>query len=717
LPGGRACGEFAVQTLSWSPNGQNLICTGGGPGISDSGVVVLMDGLGTEIATYRLNDVKSIEWAPLGDAFAMVRRDGEIIAIVDSVGAQVAEIGPAELGPGTVTTAHGSPVWSHTGDKLAYWNRDDRRLHIYSMQSGAELVVDRDVRPLFWAGNSELYVASRFQGPDPRGFVSYEANLLTLGATTEPTLVRVPPLDSGPNSGVNTDVWVSPNGVQFAVLIDGEDGPALGLLDDSGEVQEIEGATVDPENRDLSPWAVSFSDDGEYLSWLSGGGDVFRARTDGSGAEKRADVDAASGAFAPDGVLLAYNEVESDGVALVLRDLANGKSSRLESRPMGDQGALYAMAWRPRAVGSGIVHRAQLSYVHAEGAIRLVDSEGTDDHLLAKPCPADTPPELIRLSWSVRGERLAVICPSDLLRRGGGPNSMTLYVLDGEGTTLATVNDAAFVRWPTDERLAYQTTGYLEDPPVFEVRVLELTTGGDELLREDAMLLDWPQYERIILGLGPDYNRLLGGYTYEANLMDTETGELTRVARLDDGAQFWTNPYTGLAGFESRDQAIVIEGASPVAAPQFPLLTPSAVALPEDGASLAVFNMVTGELEPIADSRIRSSSRSILQNHVSLAHDSGSVWWVDEGPGATVIYEAQVLRGGDPGAKEVYRLPAGVLTVLHDGSLAWMEPDGPGAITVVDLGMGEAGRVASGWANVAWRPFSAEYEPPPNPQI
>ena len=290
-------------------------------------------------------------------------------------------------------------------------------------------------------------------------------------------------------------------------------------------------------------------------------------------------------------------------------------------------------------------------------------------------------------------------------------------MLDGEGNMLATVPGVSFVRWPTDERLAYQTTGRLQEPPAYEVRVLQLSTGKDELLRGDALLLDWPQYERIILGLNPDYNRLLGRYTYEAHLMDTQTGELSRVARLDNGAQFWTNPYTGLAELKSRDQAIVLEGVEPTPVlghdPFFSEPASTASPEPEGGASLAVFNMVTGQLEPIADSRIRSGFAPIPQNHVSLAVDSGSVSGSTKQPSATVIYEAQVLRGGDPGAREVYRLKGGVLAVLYHGVVAYTEPDGPGPITVVDLSTGFENRVASGWANMAWRPLSGQFQPLP----
>jgi hypothetical protein len=69
------------------------------------------------------------------------------------------------------------------------------------------------------------------------------------------------------------------------------------------------------------------------------------------------------------------------------------------------------------------------------------------------------------------------------------------------------------------------------------------------------------------------------------------------------------------------------------------------------------------------------------------------------------------------GAKEVYRSPAGVLSAVYDGAVAYMSPDAPGPITVVDLSTGFENRVATGWANMVWRPLSAEYVPPPNPEI
>ena len=397
LQGGRACGEFPAQYLAWSPTGFNLLCIGWGLGASD-GVVVLMDGLGNEIASYRLADVDRVEWSPTGNAFALVRREGEIITIVDSAGAQVAELGPSSAVPIVADVADGSPLWSPAGDQFAYWNRDDRRLHIFAAEDGTERVIDGDYRPLFWPSTSQIYVAAGYEGapgPEP---VSYEAYLLSL-AGGEP--VRAPALDRSDDGirvaapgmnleGGDTRVWVSRGRAHAAVLLA---GAVLGLLDEAGEVTEIEEARVAAVNGTVPPWAVAFSEDGEYLYWLGADNGVYRANSDGTGREKLADVDAATIAFAPDGGWVAYNEVEDDGVTLVLRDLASGKSSRLESRPMGDQGALYAFAWRTHfgQPVDRVTGKRQLTYVDTEGAIRLVNVDGTDDHQLAKPCLEEAP--------------------------------------------------------------------------------------------------------------------------------------------------------------------------------------------------------------------------------------------------------------------------------------------------------------------------------------
>ena len=283
----------------------------------------------------------------------------------------------------------------------------------------------------------------------------------------------------------------------------------------------------------------------------------------------------------------------------------------------------------------------------------LVNADGSGGSRLAAGV-CDDPSSL---EWSPDGSRLACT------------HRATLVALDADGAVIAEVDGALDVRWAPDSgRLGYRT---LSD----EVHVLDLDTQEDEIVAEDAWLLEWPLLGRMLVAL----EVVVGdaAISYEANWLDLQTGETERVPRFDDGASFWLAPGGAWA-----------------------LVT----TVSRDGLGLAIYDLETGEEQIIERGTIGFPSEYIPEDQVAISGDGASIYWADaSNVPAGVFYASRDERQ----ARRLGAVPSLFVDVSTAEFAAYAgeganPPDIP--VVVADLRAGTSLEVGRGTTVMAWRP-------------
>jgi len=298
----------------------------------------------------------------------------------------------------------------------------------------------------------------------------------------------------------------------------------------------------------------------------------------------------------------------------------------------------------------------QLAYVDAEGNIMLVNADGSGARKLGDAERCGRSPRLI---WSPIGDRLACV--------GSGTDDEGFIVLiDAEGETIADLKLPATV-WPfywspSGEAFLYSVDHrYGVDRPLFladdsgrslndlgsvdlsvagiaqahhgfalwspdgsklayrpadatELRIYSLDLASEQSLPGDYRPLAWVLSGNALLVAARYQPPVDMSYpSYEVNLLNLASQELTRLPDLDNGRQLWISP----------------DGTSAA------VLMPHAEALP----ALAVLDFQSGQLIPIPDSVISYPSESIPGEHLTFSADGSQLYWLD-GPSPTTIYRA-----------------------------------------------------------------------------
>jgi len=296
----------------------------------------------------------------------------------------------------------------------------------------------------------------------------------------------------------------------------------------------------------------------------------------------------------------------------------------------------------------------QLAYIDADGNIMLVNADGSDARRLAGAQGCGHFPSLI---WSPTGHRL--IC------RGTGTNGEGLIVLmNAQGQEVAELNlpGAAwpFYWSPSGEAFLYGADGQLllandsgetlaepghldlsvtynavlyrglkfwspdgrqfvyRPADATEMRVYSLDSGSERSLAGDYRPLAWILGGKALLVATKYEPPVNGSYpSYEVNLLDLASGDLTRVPELDNGRQFWVSP-------DGTRAAVLTQGSGGT-----------------DGyPELAILAFPSRESSPIPDSVISYGSDHIPESWLTFTADGSEIYWITDWSPGTAIFRA-----------------------------------------------------------------------------
>ena len=331
--------------------------------------------------------------------------------------------------------------------------------------------------------------------------------------------------------------------------------------------------------------------------------------------------------------------------------------------------ATPAASPRPSPAPGEIVE--QLAYVGADGEIRLVNADGSGNHVLSgTPCDAGSDVQGFEMAWALDGRALGYICVS------GTTAGRTLLVIKSDGEQISSVQEVSHFRWsPDSSRLAYQSSTEHE---AFVVGFLDAETGVATELRHGAALLEWVGPGSLLLGLEPVFGDL--ALAFKAHLVNVVSGESTALPEFDDAAALWVSP----------------NGAKMV------LYTHPSGSAP----GMAVYDFATTLTTVIEGGHIGYPSEFIPRWQLAFSPDSATVYWANAGDAPPSIWEARL------DAPEATRLgeidspfPVAVVSPLGRVSGLTRIPNSVWISTVViqDLSAATPVEIGRGLGPFAWR--------------
>jgi len=313
---------------------------------------------------------------------------------------------------------------------------------------------------------------------------------------------------------------------------------------------------------------------------------------------------------------------------------------------------------------------AQIAYVAADGTIWLANADGSGRVRLNGGCP-----QARWLAWSPTGD--ALVC-----RRFEPPSVSSAVVIDLSRDQVREIDDVSVVIYgffpldvvwsPDGQRLAYWATDG-------SLKVTHLAEGTDWVVTPNGSPLAWPFSERLIAALDYHDGQLVP--RYEAHWLNLETGDTTRIPRLDDFAEFWLSP-------DGR-RAVLLAGPGSAEA---------------GGADLLIYDLQTGEERPILGSVISYPSEFIPRGQLAISADGTKLYWADASSGPSAIYQANMDGSG---LTRLGTVPELFVTLSSDGLVAYAIPgrDGvPATIVVEHLEAGTRTEVVGEGFPMAWRP-------------
>ncbi len=241
----------------------------------------------------------------------------------------------------------------------------------------------------------------------------------------------------------------------------------------------------------------------------------------------------------------------------------------------------------------------QLSYIGPDGEIRLVNPDGSANHILSNtPCDAGDRVREFSMAWAPDGSALGYICASDLAAR------QTLLFLDSDGNRTMHVEGVSGFRWsPDSTRVAYETSAEDSD---FVVGLVALGTGETETLNDHAFLMEWVGPNSLLLGLDPAAGDLTTNF--KAHLIDLASGVSTALPEFDNAGALWVSP----------------NGAKII------------------NSSMAVYDFATTLTTLIEGGHIGYPSEFIPHGQLAFSPDGATIHWANAADFPTSIWEARV---------------------------------------------------------------------------
>jgi hypothetical protein len=348
----------------------------------------------------------------------------------------------------------------------------------------------------------------------------------------------------------------------------------------------------------------------------------------------------------------------------------------------------------------------QLTYVGADGALWLVNADGTGRTRLADVCTSKGYTGLRDLVWSPAGDKLAASC-FDV-----DYTNDSLLVLDESGSLLAEIKgETASPRWsPNGQRLAYERWEYVGGgyatkgaPLLQNLAILDLATLKTTTLAEHVHLLAWPLPDRILVGLNAKYGE--DCYEYDANWLNPDTGQAEPVPRFDNDVGVWLAP--------DAKKAVVTPPRLDYAG--------------GSGIPLSIYDLKTDQETPISGSVVGvsfwSTNWEVQPEWLAISEDGSKLYWVyvgdvshgpPIGPQPSDVYRASMDGSGliklaplPPGGFFGLDLCRFGLALSSDGLAAVYQGECPsvGKIVVQDLETGARVEVGEGFGSLGWRPL------------
>ena len=324
----------------------------------------------------------------------------------------------------------------------------------------------------------------------------------------------------------------------------------------------------------------------------------------------------------------------------------------------------------------------QLSYLDEDGALWLVNADGSDRRKLADEGVCGS-----RLRWSPTGETLICSGSGILLDSKGNlvgnapgsgvrgvhwspsgefllstrlpdevPQTVELHLADKRGVHLAQMGSwttgvrpvpsaylGAALWSPTTDEIFFTS----EDSG--DIVIYSATTGESRVVGSGHRPMAWALGGDALVvrsneEVPPEFE-LFG--TYEVNLLDTTTGDLTRLSLLDTYTQFWASPTGSMAAYVTKGER-------------------------EDGSpGLGVVDLTTGQSVTIPGSIITYGADAIPVHFLQFSPDNEYVYW-NGGDGSA--YRAR-LDGS--GLEELFELPSFFFAWAPDASMIAYTGPGP----------------------------------------
>jgi len=246
------------------------------------------------------------------------------------------------------------------------------------------------------------------------------------------------------------------------------------------------------------------------------------------------------------------------------------------------------------------------SGTNGEGLVILMDAEGETITALDLPRP-------VSLYWSPGGEAFVyMVGPRLILADGSGQTLEDLGVLDFNPTTIAEDYRGLKFWSPDGRQFAYRPAD------ATEMRIYSLDSASERSLAGDYRPLAWVLGGKALLVATKYQPPFAGSYpTYEADLLDLASGELTRVPELDSGRQFWVSP-------DGTQAAVLTQGSGGT-----------------DGyPGLAMLAFPSLEFKPIRNSVITYGSDHIPGEWVTLTADGSQIYWITNWESGTGVFRA-----------------------------------------------------------------------------